>query len=85
MKAVYLLTAFILVAFLLAVLLMTAGCQTVTRVEFYEPSAANAAYCTPANDTSPGRGPLKFVEGKSGSPDFSDGKSFNFSLNVLGL
>lgn len=85
MKETYLLAAFLLAVFLLAVLLMTAGCQQVTEVDFYEPTAANAAYCTPATDKAPGRGPLKSVKGKSGTPDFSDGKSFNFNLSVLGL
>ena len=76
-----------LLATMLAVMLagLLGGCQNVTRVEFYEPTAANSAYCTAASDKSPGRGPLKSVEGKSGSPDFSDNKTFNLSFSFLGL
>ena len=60
-----------------------AGCQSVTRVEFYEPTEANAEYSTPATDKSLGHGPVKCIDGKSGVPDFSDGKSFNLNLSAI--
>lgn len=62
-----------------------AGCQSVTRVEYYEPTEANAEYSTPRTDTAQGHGPVKSIEGKSGVPDFSDNKTFKFNFNVLGL
>ena len=62
-----------------------AGCQSVTRVEFYEPTPQTAEYSTPRTDKTQGHGPVKSIEGKSGVPDFSDNKTFRFSLNILGL
>ena len=73
----------VLMAAMLAVVL--AGCQTVTRVEYYEPTTENAAYSTPTGEKTQGHGPVKSIEGKSGVPDFSDNKTFRFSLNILGL
>lgn len=61
------------------------GCQSISKVEYYEPTEANAAYCTPRTDTQQGHGPVKFIEGKSGCADFSDNKTFKFNLSVLGL
>ncbi|MBP5531126.1 MAG: hypothetical protein J6Y54_03745 [Lentisphaeria bacterium] len=62
-----------------------AGCQSVTRVEYYEPTEANAEYCTPTAGNTFGHGPVKSIEGKSGVPDFSDGKSFNFNVSAVNL
>lgn len=62
-----------------------AGCQSVTRVEYYEPTPQNAEYSTPRTEKTQGHGPVKSIEGKSGVPDFSDNKTFRFSLNILGL
>ena len=73
----------ILFAVLIAAAL--AGCQSVTRVEYYEPTPQNAEYSTPRTDKTQGHGPVKNIEGKSGVPDFSDNKTFRFSLNILGL
>lgn len=73
------------VAALAMLLLALAGCQSVTRVEFYEPTTANAAYCTPRTDRSLGHGPVRSIEGKSGVPDFSDGKSFNLNVSAFSL
>lgn len=61
------------------------GCQRVNKVEFYEPTEANKLYCVPSSGTSGGHGPIKSIEGKSGTPDFSDGKSFNLKLINIGL
>lgn len=61
------------------------GCQSVSRVEYFEPTEANAAYSTPRSDTNQGHGPVKAIEGKSGVPDFSDNKTFRLNLNILGL
>lgn len=69
---------------MLAVLAL-AGCQTVTRVEFFEPTEANRAYSTPQTEKSLGHGPVKSIEGKSGVPDFSDGKSFNLNVSAINL
>lgn len=84
MKEVYQLAARLLIMLLLAALLLV-GCQSVTKVEYYEPNAQNAAYSTPTTDKTQGHGPVKSIEGKSGVPDFSDNKTFRFSLSVLGL
>ena len=73
----------IIIAILIAA--AAAGCQTVTRVEFYEPTADNAEYSTPQTEKSLGHGPVKCIEGKSGVPDFSDGKSFNLIVNAFSL
>ena len=73
----------IIIAVVIAAL--AAGCQTVTRVEYYEPTKDNAEYSTPRTDTAQGHGPVKSIEGKSGVPDFSDGKTFKFNINILGL
>ena len=62
-----------------------AGCQSVTKVEYYEPTAENAAYSTPRTDKTQGHGPVRSIEGKSGCPDFSDNKTFSFKFNILGL
>ena len=62
-----------------------AGCQRVNKVEYYEPTAENAAYSTPRTDKMAGHGPVKSIEGKSGVPDFSDNKTFRFSINAFGL
>lgn len=62
-----------------------AGCQSVTKVEFYEPTDANAQYSTPRTDTGLGHGPVKSIEGKSGVPDFSDNKTFSFNIFNLGV
>lgn len=56
------------------------GCQQITEVEFYPPSKEIESYCTKATKDTPGRGPIKSIKGKSGSPDFSDSKSFSFSI-----
>lgn len=64
---------------------MLAGCQSVNKIEYYEPNAQNAAYSTPSTEKTQGHGPVKSIEGKSGVPDFSDNKTFRFSLSVLGL
>ena len=61
------------------------GCQSVTRVEYYEPTAQNAAYSQPTTEKTQGHGPVKSVEGKSGTPDFSDHKTFSLKFNILGL
>lgn len=68
-----------------AIVVVLAGCQSVTRVEYYEPTAQNAAYSTPATDKNQGHGPVKSVEGKSGTPDFSDHKTISLKFNILGL
>lgn len=60
--------------------LSLSGCQQITEVEFYPPSKDIESYCTKATKDTPGRGPIKSIKGKSGSPDFSDSKSFSFSL-----
>lgn len=84
MKEVYQLAALLLIMLLLAALLLV-GCQSVTKVEYYEPNEQNAAYSTPRTEKTQGHGPVKSIEGKSGVPDFSDNKTFRFSLSVLGL
>ena len=76
-------TVFLLAAAALAAVLT--GCQSVTKVEYYEPTAANAAYSTPRTDKTQGHGPVKSIEGKSGVPDFSDNKTFRFSINAFGF
>ena len=73
----------IIVAIIAAVAL--AGCQSVTKVEYYEPTEANKAYSTPSAGATFGHGPVKSIEGKSGVPDFSDGKSFNFNVSAVNL
>ena len=80
-------TIAVVAAFAAAVLLLAAlsGCQSVTRVEYYEPSAGNAAYCPPRSATTQGHGPVKSIEGKSGVPDFSDNKTFKWSFSFFGL
>ena len=62
-----------------------AGCQSVTKVEYYEPTAENAAYSTPRTDKTQGHGPVRSIEGKSGVPDFSDNKTISLKFNILGL
>ncbi len=70
----------------LAVLgILCAGCQSVSRVEFYEPTSANAEYSVKSSETKQGHGPVRVIEGKSGVPDFSDNKTFRFNLNIFGL
>ena len=64
---------------------LAAGCQSVTRVEYYEPTEANKIYCTPTEGNTYGHGPVKSIEGKSGVPDFSDGKSFNLNVSAINL
>jgi|GEM_PF-5631678 len=61
------------------------GCQAVTKVEFFEPTATNTDYCVKTTDKVQGHGPVKLIEGKSGVPDFSDNKTFSLKLNILGL
>ena len=73
----------VLMAAMFAVVL--AGCQTVTRVEYYEPTPQNAEYSTPRSDKTQGHGPVKSIEGKSGVPDFSDHKTFSWKFNVVGF
>ena len=73
----------IIIAVVIAAL--AAGCQSVTKVEFYEPTDATAEYSTPRTDTAPGHGPVKSIEGKSGVPDFSDNKTFSFNIFNLGV
>ena len=68
-----------------ALILLLAGCQSVSRIEYYEPTGANAAYSAPNSAERPGHGPVKSIEGRSGVPDFSDHKTFRFTLSVLGL
>ena len=68
-----------------AIMGLATGCQSVNRVEYYEPTEANAAYSTPTTEKSSGHGPVKSVEGKSGTPDFSDHKTFSLKFNILGL
>ena len=72
-------TLSILLAFALS------GCQSVTRVEYYEATAQNAAYSQPTTEKTQGHGPVKSVEGKSGTPDFSDHKTFSLKFNILGI
>ena len=62
-----------------------AGCQSVTRVEYYEPTPQNAEYSTPRTDKTQGHGPVKSIEGKSGVPDFSDNKTFSLKFNFVGI
>ncbi|MDD3155463.1 MAG: hypothetical protein PHS41_11400 [Victivallaceae bacterium] len=69
----------------LAILSMLCGCQSVTKVEFYEPTTDNAEYSVKTTENVQGHGPVKIIEGKSGVPDFSDNKTFRFNLNILGL
>ncbi len=64
---------------------MTAGCQSVTKVEFYDVTEHNSAFSVPSQDGKLGHGPIKTIEGKSGMPDWSDGKSFKFSLSFFGM
>lgn len=66
-------------------LAVCAGCQSVTKVEYYEPTETNKAYCTPTEGNTYGHGPVKSIEGKSGVPDFSDGKSFNVNVSAINL
>lgn len=66
-------------------LAVLSGCQSVSRVEYYEPTSSNAEYCVKTSAAQQGHGPVKAIEGKSGVPDFSDNKSFKLNLNVLGL
>ena len=80
---ILLLLAALLAGALIAVLV--AGCQTVTRVEYYEPTEDNAEYSTPRTEKSQGHGPVKSIEGKSGVPDFSDNKTFSFNIFNLGV
>ena len=61
------------------------GCQSVSKVEFYEPTPDNEAYSIKATETMQGHGPVKLIEGKSGVPDFSDNKSYSFKMSILGL
>ena len=68
-----------------AIMGLATGCQSVTRVEYYEPTPQNAAYSTPTTEKTQGHGPLKSVEGKSGTPDWSDNKSFSLKFNFFGL
>lgn len=65
--------------------IVCSGCQSVSRIEYFEPTQANADYSVKTSDTALGHGPIKAIEGKSGVPDFSDNKTFKFSLNFLGL
>ena len=71
--------------FAMLIVAAVAGCQSVTKVEYYEPTPQNAEYSTTRTDKTQGHGPVKSIEGKSGVPDFSDNKTFRFSLNILGL
>ena len=73
----------LLLAVLTAVAL--AGCQSVTRVEYYEPTPQNAEYSTPTGEKTQGHGPVKSIEGKSGVPDFSDNKTFSLKFNFVGI
>lgn len=68
-----------------AIMGLATGCQSVTRVEYYEPTPQNAAYSSPTTEKTQGHGPIKSVEGKSGTPDFSDHKTFSLKFNILGL
>lgn len=61
-------------------LLLVSGCQQIAEVEFYPPSKENEQYSVKAKGGTPGRGPIKRINGKSGTPDFSDNKSFTFTL-----
>lgn len=65
------------------VLGLLTGCQTITEVEFYPPTPETVEYSTKSDGNAPGRGPIKSIKGKSGSPDFSDNKTF--SLTVFNL
>ena len=75
----------IIAAAALTLIILLSGCQSVTKVEYYEPTEANQAYCTPTEGNTYGHGPVKSIEGKSGVPDFSDGKSFNFNVSAVNL
>lgn len=77
--------ALIAIIVVLMLLVLICGCQSVTHVEFYEPTSTNAEYSTPHTEKSLGHGPVKSIEGKSGVPDFSDGKSFNLIVNAFSL
>ena len=66
-------------------LALLCGCQSVTKIEYYEPNVNNKEYCVQTTEKAQGHGPIKSIEGKSGTPDFSDNKTFRFSVNVLGL
>ena len=61
-------------------LALLAGCQKVYEVEYYEPTQYNVDYSIPATSKRPGLGPIKMIKGKSGSIEFSDNKSFSFSI-----
>lgn len=69
----------------IALLCGTTACQSVSHVEFYEPTKDNAAYSIPATETSVGHGPIKSIDGRTGVPNFSDNKSLNLRFTVLGL
>lgn len=74
---------YVILVFLLSVLFLVPACQSINNIEFYEPTPENAIYCTPSTDKTPGYGPVKSVQGKFGSPDFSDNKSFIFRLSFF--
>lgn len=63
-----------------ALALILSGCQKVYEVEYYEPTQHNAEYSIHATSKRPGLGPIKKIKGKSGSIEFSDHKSINFSI-----
>ena len=74
---------FFLWATIIMLALLSAGCQQITQMEFYQPTKQNQAYCVKAHDGTPGRGPIKVIKGKTGAIDWSDGK--NISLNISGI
>lgn len=67
----------------LCIIATLAGCQQVYEVEYYEPTEVNKEYCIKSSEKSPGLGPIKKINGKSGALDFSDNKSFSFRASVF--
>lgn len=65
---------------LLSLALILSGCQTVYDVEYYEPTEGNKAYSMPSTGTRPGFGPIRRIQGRSGSVNFSENLSFKISI-----
>ena len=65
---------------LLFLALVLSGCQTVYDVEYYEPTEKNKEYSMPSTCERPGFGPIRRIQGRSGSVNFSESLSFKVSI-----
>ena len=72
-----------LALFILAVCFL-AGCkQQVYNIEYYEPTSNNKDYCTTSNGKVPGKGPIKRIQSRTGTPDMPNPDEMSLKLSVF--